>query len=118
MTFLHFIRPSLIVRYSGGLKGKGKAVSPNAASPSRKKEAHKAIGASSLLFYMRAVAKPVVRYLPGVSNGDPPLTMAQFMRVNRGEPAGEAEPASKEDTPPIESEPVFLEDLESYKAYL
>ncbi|KAJ6548900.1 hypothetical protein B0H19DRAFT_1265694 [Mycena capillaripes] len=49
--------------------------------------------------------------------GNASLTMAQLLRMSRGEPLIEDDAEAKEPTPPIEPDQVFLEDLESYKAY-
>ncbi|KAJ7705910.1 hypothetical protein B0H16DRAFT_1746990 [Mycena metata] len=103
-------------------KGKGKAVQDSPASPSKHKysdtsKSPRKVPDSTVASYMVDKAKPVVSASAGTKTGGPPLTMAQLLRVNRGEPVGDADTDAKETTPPIVADPVFLEDIESYKAY-
>ncbi|KAJ7161106.1 hypothetical protein C8R46DRAFT_1038268 [Mycena filopes] len=67
--------------------------------------------------YMKEQKKPVVAASVASPGDEAPLTMAQLLRVTRGEPAGEADDDPKHDEPSVDGQPVFLEDLETYKAY-
>ncbi|KAJ7615629.1 hypothetical protein DFH06DRAFT_1343597 [Mycena polygramma] len=67
--------------------------------------------------YLTPSRVPTSSELAGAAKAGSMLTMSQIKRMSRGEPTIEEEPEPKEDTPPIEPDRVFLEDLESYKAY-
>ncbi|KAJ7032301.1 hypothetical protein C8F04DRAFT_1185149 [Mycena alexandri] len=120
-------------------KGKAKAVEPfsddepvldkavptissldgdNAISSSANKVAPgkiSSIGSGTMLSYMRVKPLPI---MSSTSSAEaPPLTMAQYLRAFRGDSPTVDETDGKELTPPINPDPVFLEDLETYKAY-
>ncbi|KAJ7448103.1 hypothetical protein FB451DRAFT_766065 [Mycena latifolia] len=71
--------------------------------------------------YMDKKPVPSASSSGGNVAGKPPLTMAQFLREKRGEPEPEGgDEPEKEPSPPVvstDNPPVFLEDLETYKAY-
>ncbi|KAJ7119965.1 hypothetical protein C8R43DRAFT_960035 [Mycena crocata] len=94
-------------------KGKGKAKvranSDDDDGPVQKKP-------KDLSAYLLVKKFPVVSAAVGDEDGKPPVTMAQYMRMARGETEPEEEspesPAADNDEPPV-----FLEELEAYKAF-
>ncbi|KAJ7143093.1 hypothetical protein C8R43DRAFT_1130883 [Mycena crocata] len=95
-------------------KGKGKAKAPADTNNEDKVQVQKK--PKDLSAYLLVKKIPVVSDAVGDEDGKPPVTMAQYMRMARGETEPEEEipesPVADNDEPPV-----FLEDLEAYKAF-
>ncbi|KAJ6452019.1 hypothetical protein C8R47DRAFT_1229578 [Mycena vitilis] len=67
--------------------------------------------------YLVKIPRPAASAGGGETNGGPPLTMAQFMRASKGDLASTEDVDEAQYPSGDEANLVFLEDLESYKAY-
>ncbi|KAJ7152415.1 hypothetical protein C8R46DRAFT_1228748 [Mycena filopes] len=91
--------------------------SPDSTVKSERSSSPAKLSDSKVSFYMKDKKKPVMASSTMENSDSAPLTMAQLLRVNRGEAAEDSDPEQIEDTPQTVGDAVFLEDLETYKAY-